>query len=365
MKTSKITAIAHALPTNRLTQETLEERFGAKAVKSIMKMSGIRERRVVSPGQCASDLAYAAAIRLIDHLRVDISTVDLLIFTSQTPDYRAPATSAFLHGRLGLPEKCCTFDINQACSAFIHTLQTAHSMIVAGTAHRAIILNADAISTFINPMDRGLVTLHGDAATAALLEPSEPGKGGIEYIETGTDGTNYNRIIIPAGGARMPSSQETSLEIVDEDGCIRNLDQLFMDGATVFHFVVYKITEVLKNALKKMQLSINDFDLVLLHQANKTMVDLIYRAIEVPIEKRFYYLEEIGNCAGASLPSLLAHAWREGAIKPGTRTLLCAFGAGLSWGIVTIKWPDDADASVPGLVDVPFHSVDDAHNAQI
>ena len=114
MKTSTILGIAHALPTEKVTQEELEVRFGAKAVKSIYKMSGIRERRVVSPGQCASDLGYAAAKRLIDHLNIDVKTIDLLTFASQTPDYKIPATSAVLHGKLGLSEQCCVFDIGQA-----------------------------------------------------------------------------------------------------------------------------------------------------------------------------------------------------------------------------------------------------------
>jgi 3-oxoacyl-[acyl-carrier-protein] synthase III len=365
MKTSKITAIAHALPTNRLTQETLEERFGAKAVKSITKMSGIRERRVVSPGQCASDLAFAAATRLIEHLDIDRSTIDLLTFASQTPDYRIPATSSVLQGRLGLSENCCTFDINQACSSFLHSMQVAHSMIVAGTAKRALVLNGDALSTLINPMDRGLVMLHGDAATAALFESSEFGTGGIEYIEIGTDGTKFDRLLIPAGGARIPSSKETIIEVADEDGCIRNLEQIYMDGPTVFHFVVYKVTDILKNTLNKLQKTIDDFDMVLLHQANKTMVDLIYRALSVPQERRFYYMEEVGNSSGASLPSLLAQAWREGVVKPGSSTLLCSFGGGLSWGVAIVKWPDDADAAVSGIVDVPFISRDEAYNAQI
>ncbi|NTW69011.1 MAG: ketoacyl-ACP synthase III [Chlorobiaceae bacterium] len=360
MKTSKITAIAHALPTNCVTQSQLEERFGEKAVKSITKMSGIRERRVVFPGQCASDLAFAAAKRLLEHIKIDLFSVDLLIFVSQTPDYRIPATSSVLHGRLGLSENCCTFDINQACSSFIHALQVAHSMIVAGTAKRALVLNGDALSTLIHPMDRGLVTLHGDAGTAALIEAAESGCGGIEYIEIGTDGTKFDRLLVPAGGARMPGSQETKIEKTDEDGCIRTLEQLYMDGPAIFHFVVYKITDLLKNALIKQQRTIDDFDMVLLHQANKTMVDLIYRALSVPPEKRFYYMEEVGNSSGASLPSLLAEAWREGVIKPGSRTLLCAFGGGLSWGVVVVKWPDDADAAVPGVVDVLFPSIDEA-----
>ncbi len=352
MKTSTIVAIAHALPTNVVTQRDLEERFGVKPVKSIYKMSGIRERRVVAPGQCASDLAYAATKRLIEYLKIDPATIDLLTFASQTPDYRIPATSSVLHGKLGLSENCCTFDINQACSSFLHSLQVAHSMLIAGTAKRALVINGDALSTLVNPMDRGLVTLHGDAATVALLEASDSDVGGIEYIEIGTDGTKFDWLLVPAGGARMPISAKTKVECTDDDGCVRNLEQLFMDGPAVFHFVVYKVTEVLKNAMGKMQFTIDDYDMVLLHQANKMMVDLIYRAIGASPEKRFYFMEDVGNSSGPSLPATLSQAWREGFIKPGSRTLMCSFGGGLSWGVVSIKWPDNAAAAVPGIVDV-------------
>ena len=358
MITSTITAISHALPTNVITQKSLEKRFGVKAVKSIEKMSGVRLRRVVASGQCASDLAFAAAKRLIGHLKIDKNTIDLLTFASQTPDYRIPATSSVLHGRLGLSENCCTFDINQACSSFLQSLQVAHSMIVSKSVKCALVLNGDAISTLINPMDRGLVPLHGDGATAALIEPSKTTTGGVEFIKIGTDGTNYKRLMIPAGGSRMPCDSKTSVEKTDDDGCIRNLEQLFMDGPAVFHFAIYKVTEFLKTVLNDRNLSIDDFDTVLLHQANKTMVDLIYRSLAIPKNKRFYYLEEVGNSSGASLPSLLSQAWREGIIKPSTRTLLCVFGGGLSWGVASIKWPDDANAFVPGIVDVPFESKD-------
>jgi 3-oxoacyl-[acyl-carrier-protein] synthase-3 len=225
-------------------------------------------------------------------------------------------------------------------------------MITAGTAKRALVLNGDAVSTLVNPLDRGLVTLHGDAATAALIEPSDRRKGGIEQIKICTDGSKYDRLIVPAGGARRPGSPETKIETEDEDGCIRNQEQIFMDGPAVFHFCVYKVTDFLKNFIAEMGLTIDDIDMVLLHQANKTMIDFIYRGIGAPPAKRFYCLEKLGNSGGASLPTLLAEAWRSGVIKPGSRTILCAFGAGLAWGAVSVKWPDDADAAVPGIVDV-------------
>jgi 3-oxoacyl-[acyl-carrier-protein] synthase-3 len=350
--TSTIRAIAHALPSTILSYEQLAERYGEKHVASIYKMSGIRDRRVVAPGQCASDLAAAAARRLFQYKGVDPKSIDALIFASQTPDYRIPATACKLQADLGLPEKCSTFDINQACASFIFGLQIAHSMVVAGTASKVLLLNGDALSTLIHPQDRGLATLHGDAAAATLVEPLDAEYGGLEHIEVCTAGKDFDKLLVPAGGARMPCGPDTRVEETDSSGCTRNKEQIYMDGPVIFHFVLYKIKDFLKAFLQKHSLTINDFDLVLFHQANKTMVDLLYKNLAVPPEKRYYYLEHVGNSSGASLPSLLAQAWREGKVRAGSRTLLCAFGGGLAWGAVSLRWPDDADAAVPGDVDV-------------
>jgi 3-oxoacyl-[acyl-carrier-protein] synthase III len=350
--TSTIRAIAHALPATTLTYEELVARFGEKHVASIFRMSGIRDRRVVAPGQCASDLAEAAARRLIEHAHVDPAEIDALIFASQTPDYRIPATASRLQSVLGLPERCSTFDINQACASFVFGLQVAHSMVVAQTARRVLLLNGDALSTLINPNDRGLVTLHGDAAAATLVEPCDAQSGGVEFIEVGTAGKDFDRLIVPAGGARLPSGPTTRVEETDATGCTRNQEQIFMDGPAIFHFALYKIKDFLKEVLQRRNLAIADFDLVLFHQANKTMVDLLYKSLEVPPDKRYYFLEHVGNSSGASLPSLLAQAWRDGKVKAGSRTLMCSFGGGLSWGAISLRWPDNADAAVPGEIDV-------------
>ena len=350
--TTTIQAIAHALPASRLTYEQLVERFGEKAVASIYRMSGIRERRVVAPGQCASDLAVAAARRLFISTGVDPQSIDLLIFASQTPDYRVPATAARLQAEFGLPERTTAFDMNQACASFIYAIQTAHSMLVAGTATKALVLNADAVSTLIHPLDRGLVTLHGDAAAATLLTRCEQPGCGIEFFAVGNDGAGYNKLWTPAGGARRPTGPDTRVETTDDAGCVRTPEHLYMDGPAIFHFGLYKVRDFLKATLLERRLTIDDFDLVLFHQANKTMVDMLYKSLGVPPEKRYYYLEHVGNSSGASLPALLAHAWREGVVRAGSRTLLCAFGGGLSWGAFSLRWPLDAAAAVPGEIDV-------------
>jgi 3-oxoacyl-[acyl-carrier-protein] synthase III len=352
MRSTTIRSLALALPSARIGNDELIERFGEKSMRSISRMSGIKERRVAPINQCASDLGFDAAQRLIAHLQLAPDDIDVLIFCSQTPDYRMPATASVLQGRLGIGERCCAFDINQACASYIHSLQVAHSMIAAETATRALIISADTLTHIIHPEDRTMVPLTGDAGVATLIEAVAPVAGGFEHFRVCNDGREFDRLYVPAGGARLPSTADTAAPIAGEDGAVRSLDTVYMDGPAVFHFAAYRVSDFLKQCLEDWKLDLDQIDTVLLHQANKTMVDLIYEAVGVSDEKQFTNIENIGNVAAASLPALLADAWREGVVKPGSRTLLCGFGGGLSWGATVIHWPEDSNAAVPGVVDV-------------
>jgi 3-oxoacyl-[acyl-carrier-protein] synthase-3 len=338
---STIKAMHYCVPKRRLTNAEL---------KSIVRMAGIRERRVAAPGETASDLAYWAAVRLLHDRDIDPATIDLIIFASQTCDYQLPATACVLHERLKLAERCAAFDINLGCTSFPYSLSVAHGMIAGGVARRALVLNAETLTSVIHPMDRGLVPLHGDGAVVSLIEPTE-GPGGIRGFLLGTDGSGHKHLMIPASGARTPRSEDTKREIEDDSGIVRTQEHLHMNGPAIFHFSVYKIPEVIRAALDDFGWTIADVDLVLLHQANKTMVDLIYRSLEVPPEKRFYFMEEIGNTSGPSTPMVLAEAWRQGMVTPGKRILMAAFGVGLSWGVVAWECPPDLGPAVVGSVE--------------
>ena len=338
---SMISAMHYCLPDGRLTQEQLESRLNPRQVRGIAKLSGILERRVVAVGQTAADLAFAAASGVMKVARVAPESVDLLIFCSQTPDYQIPATACVLHARLGLGGRCAAFDINQGCAAFPYALATAHAYVSAGLATRALVLNADTLSTVIHPLDRGLVTLHGDGACATLVEASAGGDSGIWAFQLGADGSGWNHICIPASGARCPrgSVPENRKDVVDESGNVRTQEHLAMNGPAVFQFSIQKVPEVIRAFLGEQRLAVQDLDLVLLHQANRMMLEQIYRKLEIPPERQFYFSERIGNLGGPSSAVLLAEAWRMQKLRPGTLTLVTAFGNGLSWGSVLIRWP--------------------------
>jgi 3-oxoacyl-[acyl-carrier-protein] synthase-3 len=344
---TSILGMAAVLPAGCLDNDELGRRFGEQRIASAIKMSGVRQRRVAAGDQYASDLALTAAERVIAHLGFDRCLIDLLIFISQTPDYKIPTTASVLHGKLGLSQHCATFDVNQACSAYPHALSIAHSMISSGVCHYALLLNADTLTKLIHPNDPSLVVLHGDAAVASIVGPCEQGFG-LEGFVLGTDGTGAKHLLVPAGGSRLPCSAETRIETKDESGCIHTQEHLCMDGPAVFHFSVYKVPEVIRQALSELGLTIDDIDTVVLHQANKTMMDLIYRGLHVPPEKRFYCIENMGNSSGPSVAVALAEAWRQERIRPGSRTLFCSFGAGLTWGVTVIRWPEAAHP-VPDL----------------
>jgi 3-oxoacyl-[acyl-carrier-protein] synthase-3 len=169
----------------------------------------------------------------------------------------------------------------------------------------------------------------------------------------GTEGTGAPHLMIPASGARQPRSAETKRDITDASGSVRTDEHLTMNGPAIFHFSVYKVPDVIREALVKFRITLEDVDLVILHQANRTMLELIYKALGIPESKRFYFLEKIGNTSGAATPIALAEAVRQEKIKPGSRVLLASFGAGLSWGVALLCWPEQGSARVEASVEYP------------
>ena len=343
-----VLAVDFALPEETLTYEELEERFGSEAMKKVLSGAGIRNRRVASPGVCGSDLAYDAASRLLDHHQIDRKSIDLLIFCTQTPDYFLPTTACVLHERLGLERGCACFDMNLGCSQYVYALSVAHGMISAGIASRALVLTGDTMTRTLHPLDRSVVPLLGDGATASLVGEVPEGQGFLGF-ELGTDGTGHRYLIVPAGGFRLPASEQTAQETTDAQGSVRTQQNLYMNGAAIFHFAISVVPPTVHSLLAKLSLAIDDVDLFLFHQANKYMLDYLLRKLKIPPEKTHFFLEDIGNTSGSTVPIVLADAWRAGKIRPGMLVLMIGFGVGLSWAATVVRWPEDTlGVVVPG-----------------
>lgn len=347
---STITAIHYCIPSEKLTNEQLVERFGERTVGAISKMSGIIERRVSATDCSTSDLGTFAAEQLLSAHHIDRQTIDLIVVGTETPDYQTPATACVMNGRLGLSDRCASFDVSMGCSAFPYALAVVHSMIAAGIAKRGLLVIADTLTKVLHPDDRGLVPLHGDGAMACIVERCNDNEGNIGFF-LGTDGKSHHHLVIPASGTRMPRNEKTRETYKDESGVSRSLEHMHMNGPAVFSFSLHRVPDMIRQALAAQNMTIDQIDLVLLHQANKKMVDQIYTVLKVPEEKRFFFMEKIGNCAAASSAILYAEAWRQGAVKPGMTVLVAGFGVGLSWGIAIMKCPLGTDASTHALTD--------------
>jgi 3-oxoacyl-[acyl-carrier-protein] synthase III len=338
-----ILATEYELGEQVLSFEQLAERFGAATMDKVLAGSGIRHRRVAPPGVCGSDLAFAAAERLLRRSGADRSAIDLLIFCTQSPDYLLPTTACVLHERLGLSRRCAAFDLNLGCSQYVYALAVAHGMIASGSASRALVLTGDTMSRTAHPLDRSVVPLLGDAGSASLVGAVRPGEGFLGF-ELGTDGTGHRYLMIPAGGFRQPASAETSAESTDAEGNVRSAEHLRMNGAAIFQFAISVVPPTIERLLGRLALRRDDVDLFLFHQANRYMLDYLFRKLKIPAQKTHVYLEEIGNTSGSTLPVVFTHAWRAGKIRPGMLVLAIGFGVGLSWAATVMRIPSDAIA---------------------
>ena len=346
IRSTGILATDFELPETILTYQELEERFGTETMQKVLSGAGIRNRRVAPPDVCGSDLAYAAAERLITQHSIDRSGIDLLVFCTQSPDYFMPSTACILHERLKLSKKCAAFDVNLGCSQYVYALSIAHGMIISGSASRALVLTGDTMSRTVHPKDRSVVPLLGDGGSASLVD-EVPAEQGFLGFEPGTDGSGHQYLMIPAGGFRQPLSAETAKESVDEQGNVRTPQNLYMNGVAIFHFAITIVPETVHNLLARLSLTMADIDLFLFHQANKYMLEYLFKKMKIPPGKTHFFIEEIGNTSGSTIPILLTDAWRAGKIRPGALVLAIGFGVGLSWAATVIRWPDNALEVVP------------------
>jgi 3-oxoacyl-[acyl-carrier-protein] synthase III len=343
-----ILAISYKLGSERISYEDIESRFGAEAAAKVLKGSGIHNRYVAPKGVCGSDLAFEAAEELFASHPEARTAVDIHIHCTQSPDYFLPTTACLLHGRLGLKKECASFDINLGCSQYIYALSVADAMLSSGLGSLALVTTGDTMSQTIHPKDRALVPILGDAGSATLVGKEEDGSG-FECFSLGTDGTGAKHLILPAGGFRMPISAETGTETTDAEGNVRSPENLYMNGAAIFHFAITVVPATIQKLLKQASLAMEDIDLFLFHQANRYMLDYLVRKLAIPQEKTFFYIDEVGNTSGSTMPLVLAEAMRAGKVRAGKKILMIVFGVGLSWGATVMTVPASlaAQAAIP------------------
>ena len=240
-----ISGISAVVPQNVIDNRYFTDIFNEKEIENTIKTTGIAERRFADEGICSSDLCFEASKILLDEMKVEKESIDLLIFISQTPDYHQPATAPILQHRLGLPKSTGSFDINLACSGYVYGLSTAFSYVSQKGIDRVLLLVGETLSKIISKKDRATSLLFGDGGTATLIEKNEDNL--TSYFSLNSDGFREGVLKIAGGGYRIQSSAETLEEKKYEDGSIRNKEHLFMDGVEVFNFTMTEVPKSIKN----------------------------------------------------------------------------------------------------------------------
>ncbi len=303
-------------------------------IEKTVNAIGIREKRIAPKNVCASDLCAAAAEKLFaDNPEISRESIDVLLFMSQTADFRTPATAPILQHRLALPQSCAALDLSLACSGYVYALSTAFAYANLPDVRRVLLLDGETYTKVVNPRDRVNAPLYGDAGTATLIEKS-PDFGSAHFVLK-TDGSGADIVKIPAGGCRVPASAETLREKTDADGNVRSDCEVFMDGMEVFNFAIRSVPAVMKETAALAGYAPADADCVVFHQANKMMTDFLAARMKISPEKILYSLGKYGNVSSASIPLTISECGN--AVASRERALLCGFGAGLSWGAVALS----------------------------
>lgn len=333
-----IAAMSGAVPKNIVKTLEYTHYFPIEDVVKLAEKIGIYERRFVDDQTCSSDLCFAAAEKLFVDTQIDRSEIDVLLFISQTPDYRMPATSVILQNRLGLSKSTISFDINLGCSAFLYGLNVAYSFLAQPNIRKVLILDGETRSKVYSPKDRKTAFLFGDAGIAAVIERND--KYGDSYFSLNSNGAMESTIKINGGGYRNPSSQETLRErVVDEYGNIRNDEQGYMDGETVFNFVAKEIPTDIKRLCEFSGHDIKQFDYYIFHQANAFMNCFLAKKLKLDVNKIPSTIHKYGNTSSVSVPLTIISELREQNNR-NMPLLLSAFGVGLSWGTAFINMVD-------------------------
>ena len=319
---AELITLSSYLPEKLLTNEELELSFPNWKAEKILEKTGIKNRHIADDLQGSEDLAFLAAesIFLNNKTNIQKENIDTLIVVTQTPSQIIPSSACKIHSKLGLKEECASFDINQGCSGYIYGLQLAQSLIDSESSKYVLLLTTDVYSKIINKKEANLSTLFGDAATATIIGPNQDKiKSSIGPFYFGTDGTRFEKLICKNNLSN-----------------IKKNEFLFMDGPSILEFTLRKIPNAINNYFEKYSFSKNHFDYIIFHQANKFILDKLYKKIGIS-DKGVIDMVNCGNTVSSSIPIALEKLIKKSSYKK-SNILLVGFGSGLSWGITSITF---------------------------
>lgn len=324
-----IKAMSACVPQKIVYNKDLGYLIPEEEIEKTIQSIGVVERRVVDDDVCASDLCFKAAQKLMEDNNIDPNSIDVLLFMSQTSDYRIPATAPILQHRLGLSNDTLCLDLSLGCSGFVFALSTAYAYANMGL--RVLLLDGETFSKIVNKRDKVDWPLYGDGATATLVE-----QGDFEesVFILKSDGASKDSVII-RDGMRNKITATSCIEKEEEDGNIRSGLEVFMDGMAVFNFAMKRVPKSIKEIVEVTGTTMDDVDWLVFHQANKFMTDFFTKKLKFDFEKVPYCIQKYGNTSSTSVPLTIVSELYD-KLKDGDRVIMSGFGAGLSWGTARV-----------------------------
>ena len=329
-----IKAISYYLPKKVVTNEELLKEFPEWSVDKVAKKVGVYSRHIAAEDETAGDMAEKAARKLFQEYSVNPTEIDFILLCTQSPDHFLPSTACILQDRLGLSTSAGAFDYDLGCSGCIYGMAMAKGLIAAGIAHNVLLLTAETYNKYLHHSDKSNRSIFGDGAAACLI--STDGIAEIGEFVLGTDGSGAKNLILETGAARK--KEATGKVIVDEDGHQKFDDYLYMNGSAIFNFTLEAVPSMMKDILAKSNMTSDDVDYYVFHQANKFMLNTIRKVCVLPKDKFYVNLEEIGNTVSSTVMIGLKQCIEAGTIKPGMKVMVSGFGVGLSWSGTILKF---------------------------
>lgn len=323
----RITGIGGYVPERVLDNSELEEMVDTSD-EWIVQRTGIKQRRIASPKQATSDLACQAALKSIEKAGVKSSDIDAIILCTCTPDHIFPATACLVQNSIGASNAFC-YDLQAACSGFLFGAAQGASLISARMAEKVLVIGAETLSRFTDWSDRRSCILFGDGAGAVLLEKAGDSTSELIFCELGSDGSRPDVLNIPAGGSRQAASEKTVKQ---------HKHYMKLKGRDVFKLAVGKLGELVDSLPEKSGVNINDIKMIIPHQSNERIIRSVCERAGLSQQQAFMNIEDVGNTSAASIPLALEKAAAGGRLERGDIVLFLAFGGGLTWGSMLLRY---------------------------
>ena len=335
---SFINYVSIYLPQKKLTNHDLNLAFPEWSVDKISSKTGIYERCISENNEYVSDMAIQSAMNLFIEHTVDKNQIDFVLLCTQSPDYFLPTTACIVQHKLGLSTNCGALDFNLGCSGFVYGLALANGLIACNIANNILLITSETYSKHINMKDKSNRTIFGDAAAACLISSKyNIGACSINQFVLGTDGKGAENLIVRNGGLRNLERDGVD-EYLDKD-FNRNDNNLYMNGQEIFKFTTMAVPKLVEDCLIKNNLTLEEIDLFVFHQANKFMLDYIRRKLNIPYEKFVMHFESIGNTVSSTIPIALHEAlFKEKIGGKGKKVLIAGFGVGYSYAATILEF---------------------------